>query len=113
MANEYKPVTAQDAIAPFGPLSTDEEATERAKKAGVVSAAYVDYEKALKNYESRSDVETLEQRLARENGGTFAAAKHVREVSESKSVSAAEAAEAREQSAAFKREQASKTNEVA
>lgn len=79
MANDYKPVTAQDAIAPFEPLSSDVEAKERAEKAGVLHAGYVDYEKALENYESRSDVETLEARLARENGGTFGAASFVRE----------------------------------
>lgn len=80
--NEYKPVTAQDAIADLGPLSTDVENAKKADDAGVYDAAYVDYEKALKNYESRSDIETLEQRLARENGGTFDAAKEVRQVSE-------------------------------
>lgn len=65
--NDYKPKTAQDAIAEFGPLSTDVENQKKAEEAGVVGVQYVDYEKALENYQSRSDVETLEQRLARES----------------------------------------------
>lgn len=115
MANEYKPVTAQDAIANVGPLKTDVEAKKAAEDAGVIDVAYVDYEKALKNYESRSDIETLEERLARENGGTFAAAKHVREAHDSAYVDGDALAEARENLKAteeFKKEQAAKTGEV-
>lgn len=115
MANEYKPVTAQDAIADLGPLATDEANKKAAEKAGVQDAAYVDYEKALKNYEARSDIETLEQRLARENGGTFAAAKHVRAVQDSEYVEGDRLAAAREDAQAtvdFKKEQAAKTAEV-
>lgn len=110
--NEYKPVTAQDAIADLGPLSTDVDNKKAAEDAGVVSAAYVDYEKALKNYESRSDIETLEQRLARENGGTFAAAKFVREASEPETVDAAQAADNAKASEDFKKAQAAQTAEV-
>lgn len=83
MANEYKPVTAQDAIAEVGPLATDEENKKKAEKAGVVDVAYVDYEKALGNYEGRSDIETLDERRARENGGSFAAGKANRAVQDS------------------------------
>lgn len=49
----------------------DEERLERAEEAKVTDPAYVDYEHALENYESRPDVETLEQRRARENGTSF------------------------------------------
>ena len=77
--NEYKPRTAQDNIAGFGPLSTDVENKKKAEEAGVVDVAYVGYEEALKNYESRSDIETLEQRLAREVGRTFEEGAIVRE----------------------------------
>lgn len=115
MANEYKPVTAQDAIADLGPLATDEENKKKAEDAGVVSAAYVDYEKALKNYESRSDIETLEQRLARENGGTFGAAKHVRETKDSEYVDGDRLAAARAaagENDKFKSAQAKETAKV-
>ena len=57
----------------------DEEAAARAEDAGVKSAEYVDYEAALQNYESRPDVETLEQRRARENGTSFGDAAFRRE----------------------------------
>lgn len=75
----YDGLTAGDVLAPNANNDVDQEAAERAESAGVVDAAYVDYEVALKNYEARPDVETLEQRLARENGGTFGAAAFVRE----------------------------------
>lgn len=113
--NEYKPVTAQDAIADLGPLATDEANKAKAAKAGVIDAAYVDYDKALKNYEARSDIETLEQRLARENGGTFSAAKHVRAVQDSEYVDGdrlAAARAAQDESDKFKAAQAKETNKV-
>lgn len=113
--NEYKPVTAQDAIADLGPLATDEANLKTAEKAGVQDAAYVDYEKALKNYESRSDIETLEQRLARENGSTFSAAKHVREVQDSEYIDGdrlAAARKAQAESDKFKAGQAKETAKV-
>lgn len=70
---DYNPVTAADAVAAYTD-PVDAEGRELAEQEGVVSASHVDYEKALKNYESRSDVETLEARRARENGTTFDAA---------------------------------------
>lgn len=76
---EYKPETAQDVVAPHA-AKADAEAAELAEQEGVLAAAYVDYEKALKNYESRSDVETLEARRARENGTAFSEANFRREV---------------------------------
>lgn len=65
---EYKPVTAQD-VADEGSL--DRENAEKAEKAKVSDVSRIDYVEALKNYESRSDVETLAQRRARENGTSF------------------------------------------
>lgn len=113
MANDYKPRTAQDAAARLtAPLATDAESKAVAAEAGLVSAAYVDYEKALKNYESRSDVETLEQRLARENGGTFKAASFVREVSDEEE-SLEEARKNEAASVEFSKEQAAHTAEAA
>ena len=76
---DYKPETAQDVLAPHA-AKADAEAAELAEQEGKLAAAYVDYEKALKNYESRSDVETLEARRARENGVAFDDAAFRREV---------------------------------
>lgn len=74
----YDGLTASDVLAPNAHNEVDEEAAKRAADAGVVDASYVDYDVALKNYEARSDVETLEQRLAREQGRTFSEAEFVR-----------------------------------
>lgn len=68
---EYKPVTAAESLAAYNEKATD--AAELREDEGVVHVAYVDYDKALKNYESRSDIETLESRQARENGTKFEA----------------------------------------
>jgi len=113
--DEYKPVTAQDAIAGFGPLSTDVENAKKAEEAGVVSAAYVDYEKALKNYESRTDIETLEQRLARESlvRQTFEDGAEVRTANpEVVHTLGAESAHAAGETDKFKAGQAKETNKV-
>lgn len=79
MANDYKPVTAQDKAATVGAVQSDDEKAFAAEN-GVVDAAYVDYDKALENYESRSDVETLADRRARENGTAFSEANFRREI---------------------------------
>ena len=79
MAKDYKPKTAQDNVNALGPLVTDLENKKRADEEGVLHEGFVGYEEALKNYESRSDVETLEQRLAREVGPDFEAAHFARE----------------------------------
>jgi hypothetical protein len=79
MTEEYKPVTAEDVLAAHG----DPVAEERAKTAadaGVVAPEYAGYEEALENYEARSDVETLANRRARENGTSFRDAAFRREV---------------------------------
>lgn len=56
MAEEYKPVTAQQKLDPH----TDKNEPE-------VSSSV----SALENYEAREDVETLANRRARENGTSF------------------------------------------
>lgn len=73
----FKPgwVTAADAVKPHEDSRTDEEKH--------VAAAYVDYTEALGNYEDRPDVETLDSRRRRENGGDFEAAEHMRPSKES------------------------------
>ncbi|QIN94107.1 hypothetical protein PP459_gp126 [Streptomyces phage Wakanda] len=67
---EYKPRTAHDVVGEVGPVDVA-DAKERAREAGVTDAAFVGYEEALHNYESRPDVETLKERRAREAGETF------------------------------------------
>jgi len=76
---EYKPRTAHDVVAEVGPVDV-EDAKERARKAGVTDAAFIEYEEALHNYESRPDVETLKERRAREAGDTFDAAGFRRQI---------------------------------
>lgn len=79
--DEYKGLTAQEVVAQTGfrdPLAG--EGARRAEEAGVTKPEYVNYEEALKKYESRPDVESLADRRARENGGTFEAASFRRSV---------------------------------
>lgn len=71
---EYKPRTAQAALAPHGPHGVEEAAAKRAEDAGVIDAAFVNYEEALENYQARPDVEPLEDRRRREGGRDFQAA---------------------------------------
>jgi len=70
---DYKPFTAEDSVAAYND-KTAEEAAELAAEAGVAEAAHVDLDAALKNFESRSDVETLADRRAREAGTDYGAA---------------------------------------
>ncbi|QNN99242.1 hypothetical protein SEA_FAUST_163 [Streptomyces phage Faust] len=77
---EYKPRTANAAVAPHGPHGVEEAAAKRAADAGVRAPEFVNYEEALENYQSRPDVETLEDRRAREGGRDFNAASFRREL---------------------------------
>jgi len=77
---EYKPRTAQAAVAPHGPHGVEEAAAKRAEDAGVTDPAFVNYEEALENYQARPDVEPLSERRAREGGRDFNAASFRREV---------------------------------
>lgn len=76
---EYNPRTAHKVVAEVGPVDV-ESAEARAKEAGVTDAAFIGYEEALKNYESRSDVETLKERRAREAGNDFSDAAFRRQI---------------------------------
>lgn len=49
----------------------DTEAAEAAETAGVSNAAYIGYAAALNAFQSRTDIETLADRRAREYGDTF------------------------------------------
>jgi hypothetical protein len=77
---DYKPVTAQSAVAVHGPHGVEEAAAKRAKDAGVTDPAFVNYAEALENYQARPDVEPLDERRAREGGRDFQAASFRREV---------------------------------
>lgn len=79
---EYKPRTANAAVAPHGPHGVEEAAAKRAADAGVRAPEFVNYEEALENYQARPDVETLEDRRAREGGRDFNAASFRRVVGE-------------------------------
>lgn len=67
---DYNPVTAQVAIAGTYAAPVTDDA-ELAEEAGVTNGKNVDYEEALRNYESRADVETLANRRAREGAASF------------------------------------------
>lgn len=67
---DYNPVTAQVAIANTYAAPVNDDA-ELAEEAGVTNGKNVDYEEALRNYESRADVETLANRRAREGAASF------------------------------------------
>lgn len=74
---DYNPVTASVALRnTYAEAVTDDK--ELADEAGVVNPAHVDYNEALKNYESRDDVETLANRRAREAGTSFSDTDFVR-----------------------------------
>lgn len=74
---DYNPVTASVALRnTYAEAVTDGK--ELADEAGVVNPAHVDYNEALKNYESRDDVETLANRRAREAGTSFSDTDFVR-----------------------------------
>lgn len=77
---DYKPVTAQSAVAVHGPHGVEEAAAKRAKDAGVTDPAFVNYAEALENYQARPDVEPLDERRAREGGRDFQAAAFRREI---------------------------------
>jgi hypothetical protein len=76
---EYKPRTAHDVVGEVGPVDI-EDAKKRAEEAGVTDAAFIGYEEALHNYESRPDIETLKERRAREGGRDFSDAAFRRKV---------------------------------
>ena len=110
---DYNPVTAQVALANTYASSETDDA-ELAEEAGVVNPAHVDYEEALKNYESRADVETLANRRARESGVAFSDADFVRTNDPSGVVTATDAtAEDADKAEQSKRDQAAATAEAA
>ena len=74
------PKTAYDNISEWVESPNDVENRAAAKAAGVKDAAYIDYDVALENYESRPDIENLARKNARNNPQTFADAAFMRSV---------------------------------
>lgn len=74
----YDPKTAQEVVAEYPGDTVTTAANAAAATAGVRRPEYIDYDAALTNYESRSDVETLAHRRAREAGDQFSDTDFVR-----------------------------------
>jgi len=75
--------TAQQVVQDLNPTTwggtdADVDAAARADTANVRHVSFISYAAALTNYESRSDVESLAHRRARDVGTTFAATDFVR-----------------------------------
>lgn len=80
MAGAQEDFSAESTLAPLDRANTvDPDAKARAEAAGVTDAAKIAYAEALAVYESRSDIEPLADRRARDNADTFAATDFVRE----------------------------------
>lgn len=74
------PRTAYDNISEWGESPNDVENRAAAAAAGVKDAAYIDYDVALENYESRPDIEDLARKNSRNNPVDFADAEFMRSV---------------------------------
>lgn len=72
------PLTAGERVAQTVQETPDADAAAFAVTEGVSSAAYANYATALDAYQARTDIETLADRRARENGTTFAAGDFMR-----------------------------------
>lgn len=73
-----KALTAGERVAQTVQETPDADAAEFANTNNVSNAAYANYATALNAYQSRTDIETLADRRARENGETFAAGNFMR-----------------------------------
>lgn len=73
------PKTAQEAIGGYGPQINDVANAEAAASAGVIDAAYIDYDVALEAYAARPDIEDLDRRRARDFPEDFNDASFMRE----------------------------------
>lgn len=72
-------LTAGERVAQSVQATPDADAADFAETNGVSNAAYANYATALDAYQSRTDIETLADRRARENGTTFAAGDFMRQ----------------------------------
>lgn len=72
------PVEAGDQFATYGDSPNDVENRAAAEAAGVKDAAFINYDVALDRYASRSDVESLQRKNARDMPADFADASFMR-----------------------------------
>lgn len=75
----YEPKTASEQLANFGESINDVENREAAAAAGVIDAAYINYDGALDAYAARDDIEDLAHKNARDIPADFADADFMRE----------------------------------
>lgn len=71
-------VTASDNLVGYGEQVNDVENRAAAAAAGVIDAAYINYDVALDAYAARSDIEDLGRKNARNNPDDFADASFMR-----------------------------------
>jgi hypothetical protein len=72
--------TATEQLEGFGESVNDTENRAAAQAAGVLDAAYIDYDEALDAYAARDDIEDLQHKNARDIPADFAEASFMREV---------------------------------
>lgn len=70
--------TATEQLEGFGEEVNDVENKAAAEAAGVLDAAYIDYDEALTAYEARDDIEDLAQKNARDIPSDFSDADFMR-----------------------------------
>ena len=75
------PVEAEDQLVGYGESANDAENRAAAQAAGVISAAFINYDVALDSYAARDDVEDLAHKNARNIPRDFAEASFMRTVS--------------------------------
>lgn len=73
-------VTAEDNLVGYGEQVNDVENRARAQAAGVIDAAYINYDVALDAYAARDDIEDLAHKNARNAPADFADASFMRTV---------------------------------
>lgn len=73
-------ITAEDNLIGFGESVNDTENRAAAEAAGVIDAAYINYDVALDAYAARPDVEDLARKNARDIPADFADASFMRTV---------------------------------
>lgn len=77
-ADTREPKTASENLEGYGESFTDVENKAAAQAAGVIDAAYIDYDEALDAYQNRDDIEDLAHRAARERPDNFSDADFMR-----------------------------------
>jgi hypothetical protein len=73
-----EPKTAEEQLEGYGESFTDVENKAAAQAAGVIDAAYIDYDEALDAYQGRDDIEDLDHRRARDFPADFSDADFMR-----------------------------------